>query len=64
MRQIEPNLRDDLVLAALMLLMGVPRIVIAVFGERPIGAEGTLAAICTGIALLILARRIHRSSRA
>ena len=39
---IEPRW-DDIALAVLLLLIGVPRALLAVFYDRPLGAEGTLA---------------------
>jgi len=57
MRAIEPARWDDIVLAALMLVIGVPRVVLAVLYDRPLGVEGTLSIACVGLALFILIRR-------
>jgi hypothetical protein len=57
MHAVEPSRWDDLVLAVLLLLISVPRALLAVFYERPIGAEGALSMVCVGLALLILRRR-------
>jgi hypothetical protein len=57
MRAVEPSRWDDLVLAILLLLISVPRALLSVFYERPIGGEGALSMVCVGLALLILLRR-------
>ena len=58
MREVEPARWDDDVLAALLLLIGVPRVILAVFYDRPFGVEGTLSIICVCLALgIVCARR-------
>jgi hypothetical protein len=57
MRAMEPSRWDDVVLAVLLLIIGVPRAVDAVVRERPIEAEGALSIICVVLGLLILLRR-------
>lgn len=59
MRAIEPSRWEDLALAVLLLIIGVPRVIFAFFYERPIGSEGALSIICVALALLIL---IHRNA--
>jgi len=49
--------RDDLALAILLLLIGVPRVILAAFFDRPLGAEGTLSIVCVALALMILFQR-------
>lgn len=48
---------DDVVMAVLMLVIGVPRVILAIFFDRPLGVEGTLSIICVLLALAILIRR-------
>lgn len=57
MRPIEPERWDDYALAILLLLIGVPRAILAALYDRPLGVEGTLSMICVGLALLVLIRR-------
>lgn len=58
MRPVEPPRWDDLVLAVLLLIIGVPRVILAAFYDRPLGVEGTLSIASVVLALLIiLARR-------
>lgn len=52
---------DDYALAALMLIIGVPRVVLAAFYDRPLGVEGTLAIVCVVLALVVLVIGRHRS---
>ena len=59
MRPIAPERWDDYTLAVLLLLIGVPRVILAVLYDRPLGVEGTLSIICVALALLVLIRR-HR----
>jgi len=59
MRPLEPARWDDYALAILLLLIGVPRVILAALYDRPLGVEGTLSIICVAIALLVLIRR-HR----
>lgn len=57
MRPIDPARWDDYVLALLLLLIGVPRTILAALYDRPIGYEGTLSIICVVLGLLLLIRR-------
>jgi len=57
MHPIEPTRWDDLALAVLLLLIGVPRMVLAFIYDRPIEAEGALSLGCVMVALFILLRR-------
>jgi len=57
MRPIEPTRWDDLVLAALLLIIGAPFAVYALLYERPVDAQGALSMGCVVLALLILIRR-------
>lgn len=57
MRTMEPARWDDYVLAILLLIIGVPRALLAALYDRPLGAEGTLSLLCVALALLILIRR-------
>jgi hypothetical protein len=52
--------RDDVFLAILLLVIGVPRVILAFVEDRPIGVEGTLAVICSALGLLVLLRRSVR----
>ncbi len=54
---IEPARWDDYVLAALLLVISVPRAVIALVSERPLGVEGTISMFLVVLALLMLRRR-------
>jgi len=54
---IEPARWDDYVLAALLLLVEVPRLVIALLHDRPLGVEGSLSMLFAALALGILVRR-------
>jgi hypothetical protein len=57
MRALEASRWDDIVLAALLLVIGVPRMLLAFLYDHPIGAEGALAMVSVGLALFILIRR-------
>lgn len=57
MRTLEPTGWDDLALAVLLLIIGVPRAILALMYDRPIEAEGVLSLTCVVAALLILIRR-------
>lgn len=57
MRPIAPARWDDFVLAILLLLIGLPRTILAVLYDRPIGYEGTISLICVVLGLLLLLRR-------
>jgi hypothetical protein len=54
---IEPARWDDYVLAALLLVISVPRAVIALLSERPLGVEGTISMFLVLLALLMLRPR-------
>jgi hypothetical protein len=58
-RATEPARWDDQVLAVLLLMIGVPRMILAVYYDRPLGVEGTLAiaAVVLGLAILAFRRR-------
>ena len=53
----DPARWDDYVLAALLLLIGVPRMVLALLCERPLGVEGTVSIFFVVFALVIVLRR-------
>jgi len=59
MRDVEPARWDDYVLAVLLLIIGVPRVILAALYDRPLGVEGTLSIACVALAFLVivLARR-------
>ncbi|HEU0035180.1 MAG TPA: hypothetical protein VFQ53_31360 [Kofleriaceae bacterium] len=57
MRRLDPARWDDVVLAVLLLVIGVPRVVLAVFYDRSVGVEGVLSMIGVALALLILLYR-------
>jgi len=57
MRAMEPARWDDYVLAALLLVIGLPRVILAALYDRPLGVEGTLSIICVVLGLVVLARR-------
>jgi hypothetical protein len=57
MRTIEPSRWDDYVLAGLLLLVAVPRLVLAFRYDHPLGVEGTLSMLFVVLALAIV---IHR----
>ena len=59
MRPIEPARWDDYVLGILLLLIGLPRVILAALYDRPLGVEGTLSIIGVALALLVLIRRHH-----
>jgi hypothetical protein len=61
MRPREPLPRDDLILAILLLVIGLPRAILGLAYDRPIGVEGTLSLACVVLALLILAWRHVRA---
>jgi hypothetical protein len=55
---IAPARWDDYALAFLLLAVGVPRVILALLFDRPLGVEGTLSIICVVLALaIVLARR-------
>jgi len=62
-RPLEPEVWDDLVLAGLLMVIGVPRAILAVIYEHPTGAEGTLSLLCVALGLLVLLRRNARPRR-
>lgn len=53
----DPARWDDYVLAALLLVISVPRAVIALISERPLGVGGTLSMFLVLLALLMLRPR-------
>jgi hypothetical protein len=53
----DPARWDDYVLAALLLLIAVPRMVLALLYERPLGVEGTISIFFVLFALVIVLRR-------
>jgi hypothetical protein len=53
----DPARWDDYVLAALLLLISVPRVVLALLYERPLGVEGTISSLLVLFALTIVFRR-------
>lgn len=57
MQTVEPSRWDDWVLAGLLLLISMPRLVIALLYDRPVGVEGTLSILFVVLALAILIRR-------
>jgi hypothetical protein len=58
MSTLDPARWDDYILAALLLLVALPRCILAVIYERPLGVEGTLSILFVGIALaLVIGRR-------
>lgn len=57
MRPIDPARWDDYVLAALLLLIGAPRAILAALYDRPLGVEGTLSIACVVLALFLVVRR-------
>lgn len=61
MRPLPPTRWEDVVLGVLLLVIGVPRAVIAVIEDRPLGTEGTLSIACVALALAIL---VHRTRNA
>lgn len=44
-------------LATLLLIIGVPRVVLAACYDRPLGVEGTLSILCVVLGLLVLIGR-------
>jgi len=57
MPTIDPGRWDDYVLAVLLLLVALPRCVLALMYEHPLGVEGTLSLLCVVAALAIVVRR-------
>jgi hypothetical protein len=57
MRVIDPARWDDYVLAIVLFLIAVPRVVIAIWHDRPLGVEGTISIGLVLLALLIIAFR-------
>jgi hypothetical protein len=57
MRSMDPARWDDYVLAFLLLLVAVPRAVLGVLHDRPLGVEGTLSLLFVAFALFIVIRR-------
>lgn len=63
MRPMAPARWEDVVLGVLLLIIGVPRAIIAVTQDRPLGTEGTLSLACVVLALALLVHRSQRRSR-
>lgn len=57
MQTIDPSRWDDYVLAGLLLLVALPRLVLAILYDRPLGIEGTLSMLFIVLALAIVIRR-------
>ena len=53
----EPARWDDYVLAALLLLIAVPRVVLALLYEHPLGVEGSISMVLVVLALVMVFRR-------
>jgi hypothetical protein len=62
MRTIEPARWEDLALAVLLIITGLPQVLYALLYDQPVGAAGTLSMVSVALALLILIRR-HTSPR-
>jgi len=60
MRSIEPSRWDDYAIAVLLGLIAVPRLVLAILNDRPLGVEGTLSMVCVALALWIVFGRRPR----
>ena len=60
MRPAEPARWDDYALAILLGVIAVPRLVLALLRDRPLGVEGTLSIACVVFALLIVFGRRPR----
>jgi uncharacterized membrane protein YhaH (DUF805 family) len=60
MHELEPTRWDDVALAVLLLLIGVPEAVFAAVYQRPIDAQGALSMICVMVGLVILMWRNGR----
>ncbi len=54
---MQPRTTDDYILAGLLLLIGLPRAILAFAYDRPLGVEGTLSLVAVALALLVLVRR-------
>jgi hypothetical protein len=48
---------DDYVLAGLLLIIGLPRAILALLYDHPLGVEGTLSLICVAAGLLLIVGR-------
>lgn len=59
-QDMRPRDSDDLILAVLLLVIGLPRAILAAFYDRPLGVEGTLSLIAVAAALLLLIGRARR----
>jgi hypothetical protein len=57
MRIIDPSRWDDYVLAGLLLLVALPRLVLAILYDHPLGVEGTLSMLFVVLGLAIVIRR-------
>jgi hypothetical protein len=56
-RPVDPLRWDDYALAVLLLLVAVPRLVLALASGQPLGAEGTLSMVFIALALLVVFSR-------
>lgn len=54
MTTTDPARWDDYILAILLLLVGLPRCVVALIHDRPLGVEGTLAMLLVGFAVMLI----------
>jgi len=54
MTTTDPARWDDYILAVVMLLVGLPRCIVALIHDRPLGVEGTLAMLLVGFALMLI----------
>lgn len=52
--------RDDLILGFVMLVLGAPRVVMALAAHETFGAETTVAAITTFLGVILLVTRPRR----
>jgi hypothetical protein len=57
MSTTDPARWDDYVLAVLLLLVALPRFVLALMYDHPLGVEGTLSLLCVVAALAIVVGR-------
>ena len=60
MRTVEPARWDDYVLAGLLLLVAIPRLILAATHDHPLGVEGTMSIAFVMLALAIVIRRRRR----
>jgi len=57
---VAPNQFEDYALATLLLLIAVPRLILALVYDHPVGVEGTLSMLCVLFALVIIVGRLRR----